>query len=492
MSPPFNFKRILEIVFVSTLKDFEIKQQEAWHRLADYVGGEAGVELVSALKDLYSIYDEGLIDWFAGLYDVKVGGWYYSQSARDNEQTEREDGIHKLCPDIESTHQALRFINNSGLCNDRGGRYSTALPEWMKNDILKFAMSLQDENGFFYHPQWTREKTDRLLSRRARDLMWSVDIITTLGRQPTYDTPSGAKGSGLDFYGNPVKVPELVNSSADAPKPSSTATYSPDFENKDTLIAYLERLKEACGKGLRFYAIGNTMTSQVSQIRKRDRDLKEMGLEANLCETLINWFNEHQNPKNGLWEEESNYLGVNGLLKISGVYSGCGVEMPLADLAAEAAIAAITSDEPIGAGVDLYNTWFAISCIIGNLRRFGKEREIDGVMLNGDQRADRIIRKLHTIAPDAIRKSKEKIAPFRQPDGGYGYHANGSSSVSQGMPVCIPGSREGDINGCIIASHELVGYIYAALDLSKYKVPMFGDVHFERYMEIIEKKRREI
>ena len=115
------------------------------------------------------------------------------------------------------------------------------------------------------------------------------------------------------------------------------------------------------------------------------------------------------------------------------------------------------------------------------------------MILNGDQRADRIIRKLHTIAPAAIRKSKEKIAPFRQPDGGYGYHKSGSSTVSQGMPVCIPGSREGDINGCIIASHELVGYIYAALGLSKYKVPMFGDVHFEKYIEIVEnnKKRAE-
>jgi hypothetical protein len=359
-----------------------MKMKEQYYKaLTEYVSGEQGNRIAEAIRDMYTLYKPEMIDWFAGLYDIGVGGFYYSNGARDNEKISHLGKVYELRPDTESTEQALRFIRTSGLLGDK--TLKEKLPDWMREEIVRYIKGLQDENGFFYHPQWTREKTDRLLSRRARDLMWSVDIITTLGRQPTYDTPSGTKGSGLDFYGNPVKIPEVVTGSADAPKPSSTATYSPDFENKDTLIAYLERLKEACGKGLRFYAIGNTMTSQVSQIRKRDRDLKEMGLEANLCETLINWFNEHQNPKNGLWEEESNYLGVNGLLKISGVYSGCGVEMPMADLAAEAAIAAITSDEPIGAGVDLYNTWFAISCIIGNLRKYGKEREIDGVMLRG-------------------------------------------------------------------------------------------------------------
>ncbi len=482
-------------VIMSSLKDFEIKQNAAWAALEEAVGGEEGKELVSAFKDLYSIYDDRLIDWFANLYDPKIGAWYYSNSARDNDATVRDDGnTYPLRPDVESTHQALRFINNSGLCMDRGGKYPMALPEWMKNDILRFTMSLQDENGFFYHPQWTKEKTNRLVSRRARDLMWSVDIIGTLGGTPTYDTPSGKKGSGLDFYGNPVKLPEAkASGNGDTEKkPSSTAAYSPDFENKETLLAYLERLKETnAGKGLSYWAIGNTLAAQCSQIRKRDRDLAEMGKEGGLTETLINWLNENQNPDNGLWEPVADYMGVNGLLKISGVYSGCGAELPHADIAAEAAIAAIVADEEIESGVWLYNTWFSISNIIGNLRKYGKECEVDGVLLDGNARADRIIKKLRTIAPAAIRKTKEKILPFRREDGGFSYGRFDACPTSQGMPACVPGSGESDVNGCIIASHELVGYIYTALDLTKYKVPMFGDVHFERYMSIIEEKRAE-
>lgn len=478
---------------MSNLKDFERKQNAAWQALSEHVGAEAGAELVSALKELYSIYDDRLIDWFANLYDVKRGAWYFSPSARDNEKTVYKDVEYKLLPDVESTHQALRFINHSGLCMDRGGKYWTALPEWMKNDILKFTMSLQDENGFFYHEQWTKEHTDRMLSRRGRDLMWSVDIIRSLGREPTYDTPSGVKGSGLDFYGNPVKASvnkSEINNEGEK-KPASTAAYSPDFENKETLLCYLEKLKaDYAGKGLSYWAIGNTLSAQCSQIRKRDRDLKAMGLEANLSETLINWLNENQNPENGLWEPVADYMGVNGLLKISGVYSGCGAELPHADIAAEAAIAAIVADEEVESGVYLYNTWFSISNIIGNLRRYGKETMVDGELLDGNARADRIIDKLRRIAPAAIRKTKEKILPFKRLDGGFSYSRSGSCLVSQGMPVSVPGSCEGDINGCIIATHEMVGYIYEALGLSEYKVPMFGDVHFERYIEIVEENRR--
>lgn len=476
------------ILKMSTLQDFKKKQSEEWKTLKEAVGGAAGDELVSAMQDLYSIYDEKIIDWFAGLYDVKRGAYYYASSARDNEEVVHKDKTYKLLPDIESTHQALRFVNGSGLVAERGGSYATALPEWMRNDILKFAMSLQDENGFFYHEQWGKEYTDKMLSRRGRDLMWSVDIIRTLGREPTYDTPSGVKGSGLDYYGNPVKK-SAEGSSPEAKPESAPATktaYSPDFENKEALIDYLERLKESTKDGLRFYAIGNTLAAQASQINKREKDLIAEGKEAGLKDALINWFNKNQNSENGLWNDKSDYLGVNGLLKISGVYSSCGVEIPYAEKGAVAAINAISSDEKMHATVDLYNTWFAISCILANLRKYGKETMVDGELLDGNARADRIIENLRKIAPPAIRKTKEKILDFKQADGGFSYCMTNPCPTSQGMPVCIPGLPESDVNATIIGSHELVGYIYSALGLSKYKVAMFGDCHFEKYISIIE------
>ena len=38
-----------------------------------------GDEVTEAVKDLYTLYDEKLISWLAGLYDHKIGGFYYDQ-----------------------------------------------------------------------------------------------------------------------------------------------------------------------------------------------------------------------------------------------------------------------------------------------------------------------------------------------------------------------------------------------------------------------------
>ena len=77
-------------------------QAERWRLLESYIGGESGAAIVEALKKLYLIYDDGVATWFPNLYDPAVGGFYYSNSARDTEG---------FLPDIESTGQALGFIN---------------------------------------------------------------------------------------------------------------------------------------------------------------------------------------------------------------------------------------------------------------------------------------------------------------------------------------------------------------------------------------------
>ena len=44
-----------------------------------------GREIDAALEELYALYDRKVIDWFAGLWDGEIGGFYYSVSARDHE-----------------------------------------------------------------------------------------------------------------------------------------------------------------------------------------------------------------------------------------------------------------------------------------------------------------------------------------------------------------------------------------------------------------------
>ena len=60
-------------------------RDEKWKLFADTIGGEDGKELAAAYRELYSIFDEELIEWVANLYDPITGGYYYSNAARDNE-----------------------------------------------------------------------------------------------------------------------------------------------------------------------------------------------------------------------------------------------------------------------------------------------------------------------------------------------------------------------------------------------------------------------
>ena len=310
-------------------------------------------------------------------------------------------------------------------------------------------------------------------------------MLAALGAQPTYDTPNGVRGSGLLYDGTPAAPAAVTATDTAEDKPAeNTATHAAHLENGDAFRAYLQGMLDENRK-LHFYSMGNQLTAEMPQIKKRSAELVANG-EESLVDIVIDWLDKHQNPENGLWEPESNYLGVNGLLKISGVYEQAGLEIPNAEAAALSAIDAISSDEPMGAVVDLYNTWFAVGNIVANLRKYGKTVTVDGAELDGNARADRIVYNLRRAAPPAIRKSAEKIYAFVKPDGSYSYAKKWPSSTSQGMPVCTPYLPEGDVNGCVIAVSGIKGHIYRALDI-KNRVPMFGKEEWETYISILEK-----
>ena len=458
--------------------------ENTWESLCDFVGGRAGCELTEALRDLYSIYDKSIVEWFANLYDPKIGGYYYSNSARDNEP---------FRPDSESTLQALAVITRSGMAG-KGRGYHDVIPEWMKKQLIRFIKGLQDPNGFFYHPQWDRAETDRNISRRGRDLMWSTAILRTLGSAPTYDAPNGAKGDGILPDGSRVEPADTrkedKGDAAPTAKNEANEACAPHFESRESYIAYLDGLL-AEKRSLSFYSIGNQLIAEMPQLLRRDELLSESGADYRFKDILIEWLNAHQNPETGHWEKDNNgYLGVNGLLKIACIYNDAAAELPYADRAAESAIAAIILDEPIGAVVDIYNTWFAVQLILKNMRAYGSSSVIDGVMLDGNARADRTVRNLRAIAAPAIRKTKEKILRFKKPDGSFSYCPDYPAPTSQGMYVCIAKQYEGDVNASNISTTGLVGFIYEALELIDHMVPLFGKEELELYLSILDRNAR--
>ena len=110
---------------------------------------------------------------------------------------------------------------------------------------------------------------------------------------------------------------------------------------------------------------------------------------------------------------------------------------------------------------------------------------------NGGSSADcdHIVGELMKIAPAAIRKSKEKIAPFRKPDGGYSYGPNYSSATSQSVPAAVPKSAEGDVNGTVIAVMGIINHIYRALELTAFKAPLFVEADRQRYCKLLEDRK---
>ena len=459
-------------------KDEFAFREEYWKRLEEKVGGESGRTLVEGMKELYTLFDSEVIEWFARLYDPRIGGWYYSNCGRDNVKIYYQGNLYDLLPDLESTSQALRFITQSGLAGKPfRSKVSDALPEWMCKKIIRYVKGSQHENGFFYNPQWPTEYTDKKLSRRARDTGNSIAMLHELGSNPTYDTPTGAKGDYLDVDGNPVarrSVGEKCDKTGEA---VSAVAIPPHLENRETLMNYLNNeLDIKTGA----YSAGNTLTAQMAQIIYRDKVLKEEGADYSLVDTLIDWLNENQNPENGLWNEKANYYGVNGLMKISGCYGKVGKLLPNADKAVKSALDAIGTDEVATSVTSIYNSWFAVERVKRHLRAYGGDE--------GNRIADEICKQLYANAKEWLITTKEKFMGFKKPYGSFSYTLTASSARSQGCPVAYQGMHEGDINATIIASSELLYYVYAALELLDYAVPIFGEEHMTKYRKLLDEQ----
>ena len=422
------------------MDSFLLKKEEKWRDFEK----ATRKDMTDALREWHELYTDDVVEWLAKLYDAKVGGWYYSESARDNKTVVYKDTTYSLLPDVESTNQALCFLQSANLVDDFGGRYANALPEWMKNDISNWVYNLQDEDGFFYHPQWGKQVG---LSRRGRDRAWSRSILRNLGVEPKYADITDAGKSASQSKSAPA-VPEHLSS------PEKFAEY----------LAPLDF-------GGHSYGVGNQLVAQADQIKACGR-----------MDQLIKFLNERQHPETGYWHDAPGYTAVNGLLKISGIYNIAKVPFPNAVIAARSAIEAITSKEEFLIVTDVYNTWFAINNLATNLRDFGGEE--------GIRQAEKLISDVRDIAAEGMRASAKKLERFKKPGGSFSFLRDYSSEISQGAPVALYHSEEGDVNATLIAVSGTIEFCMQTLGLSEHHVPIFGRPHFERFMEIVTENKR--
>ena len=392
-----------------------------------------GKETADALRELFSIYNESIYIWLAGLWDPKIGGFYFSESGRDTEG---------LLPDIESTVQALACLSSNGMFG--GKDFGEGVSENMRKKLGEFVCSLEDpEDGFFYHPQWGKAIT---ISRRGRDLSWSIRLLEALGMKAPYPTVAdrlrAAKNGNSDESG--AKLPE-------------------HFTSPEKFKEYLEERDLST----RSYFVGN-------QLQAQQRELEAAGKEY--IDVLMDWLYKHQREDNGLWQEVVNYDSVNGLMKLGLIYANLGIAIPRAEKALESTITAAMSDQEITFVCQFYNP---LTTICNLLNSVGK--------VSGNERKEELRQVLIEKAPELIRKTRDKVLCCRSMtyDGVFRYQKYGDKSggVSQGLAVGLR-VHDDDVNGCSIAVNGVVPYICGMLGLPK--IPLFGEEDRKLFMELIE------
>jgi len=424
-------------------------REKQWERLAKEVdrrGGD-GKAVVEAYKELYSVHSEKICSWLGGLYDPEVGGFYYSNSARDNEYWEREDGTrHYFLPDIESTNQATNFLQSSGMIKE-----FDEVPTWMRDKLVEFCSSLIDpEDGYIYHPQW---KKNIKLSRRGRDLNWAIAMEEKFNFKLPYPTAIERLKEGED---NPDKKEELLANMPD------------HLKSKEAFLEYLNSLDWV----EKAYPAGNFVTAQGTQI-----------IAAGLGDVAVEFLNSIQNPQTGTWGKFTDYEAINGLLKISGVYQQAERAFPHPLEAAMTAMNCLTLDVECGAVVWQYNAWYSIRNITENLRKFGGA---EGCAL-----ADKIVTECLKRAPAAILSSAKKAQPFLCDDGAYSYTPPFSSCTSQAAFVSL-GLKEGDVNATVINCTGIIYNSLRALDLVDFYVPLFDSHCFEIFLNEAKKPKKKL
>ena len=184
-------------------------------------------------------------------------------------------------------------------------------PKWFSDKLVYFAKSLQDPNGYIYHPQWDRATLENNTSRMGRDIGSAWQILERFGALPTYDMPNGVKGDGILADGTPASAKpvssltlRLGGTKALAVSyvvPTDAIDGFSQLESEESFRAYLDeqsarnKLPQTNSRYRSFYQIANELCTNATQILDRDKELKEQNAGYSLAEIAINWLNEHQN-----------------------------------------------------------------------------------------------------------------------------------------------------------------------------------------------------
>ena len=392
---------------------------EKWKSLEEELGSRTdnAEDILSALRELYSLYTPRLAGWLGGLYDSNLGGFYYSNSARDN---------HGYLPDIESTSQALNFLGSSGVISSY-----EELPAWMRERTAFFIKYLQDPySGFFYNLQWDVELANVHPTRLARDMSAAHNVAHMLGFKLERKPEVPAEYRGILKINDEDTLPHL--------------------RSKDSFRAYLESFDPKND----VYRLASAVVSQHGLLLERD-----------LVDVAYQFIERMQNTKTGLFENLENPSVIDSYYTISMFYMAAGKPLKHVKRAIPTILNSLRTERVTNAPY-AQHVWRASSNVIDILRGSN-----DGY---SKREADEIVAEIMKSAPSMIRTTSALLSKFQKPDGSFSYNEDSSSAFSQGLPVARCGSNEGDVNATVICTIGTSRAIFRALDLQNLYPPILS------------------
>ena len=422
------------------LKEHEKKlYEEKWAALEAQIPEKYRAKLIKEIKLLNSLRTHESAEWLGPLYDPISGGWYISRSARETEG---------FGPDIESTFYAFSLVGYTGMAEMFDGEdYMEKAAKAYPGDILEkmgnWIYSLQDEDGYFYVPQWPKKYIDEngKQIRITRDVGSAKRILRALGITPKY--------SGVE--------------KKDADSKSSLLT---QYESVDNFREYLEgfdrELETATDseRAWKFYLWGSYFQSTLNLMND---EMKKM---------MVEFFNKHQNPKNGVWSEELYYNSTNAIHKICSVYNGVGAPMNFIDEMIDSTLEILNWDvetKPTDSCCAIYNVWSVFPYLYSNIRKCA-----EGTPEEREKKCEEKKALVYEGAAKAINTTYHQIKELFLEGGEVSVSRGRSYSAVYGCP-CALGIKEGDIGGYLLGAYDVEQYVFLALELGDYTIPLFTE-----------------
>ena len=414
---------------------------EKWKELAEHIPEEYREDVVRELKLLDSLRKPEAAKWLGSLYDPETGAWYISESGRDYEG---------FGPDIESTFYALSLVGYTGMAEMFDGedymeKFTYAYPKHILDKVGKWMYELQDEDGFFYVPQWPKkwiEETGKQI-RITRDVGTAKRVLRALGIEPKY---SGAKKS----EGGEKKEEK-----------SALLTQYESVENFREYLEGFEKELSTCTeaeRGWKFYLWGSYFQSTLGMMND---EMKKM---------MVEFFNKHQRPDNGVWTEELSYNSTNAIHKICSCYNSIGAPMNYIDQMIDSTLEILgwdVSEKPCGSSCEIYNVWSVFPYLYNNIRNCG-----EGTPEEREARCNEKKALVFKGAAKAINTSYNQIKDLCLENGAFSVGRGRSYSAVYGCP-CALGIKEGDIGGFLLGAFDVEHYVMLALEIDDYEPPMF-------------------